>query len=299
MSVQVANIATFANTRGTASRRCFRTRPLSSSHSALTTTQQLKSNDWRVKHSTVERAFSMAVLAVSAGKEDTACNPSPTVLSTWKAAEAVAFDVDSTLCADESIDELASFLGCGQQIKELTSRAMGGSMKFEEALKLRLDLMQVSQADMRRFIDSHPPLLSPGIPELVGELHAQGKSVFLVSGGFREIINPIAEILSIPRDNVFANTILYKEDGSYAGFDDTEFTSRSRGKPAALAAIKERHGIKSIVMVGDGATDLEARQEGIADLFIGYGGVVTRESIAQAADWYVKDLDGLIAALRG
>lgn len=48
-----------------------------------------------------------------------------------------------------------------------------------------------------------------GILELVQLLHSQGKSVFLVSGGFRPIINPIADMLSISREHVFANTILF------------------------------------------------------------------------------------------
>ena len=48
-----------------------------------------------------------------------------------------------------------------------------------------------------------------GIPELVALLQSQGKSVFLVSGGFRPIINPIADMLNISREHVFANTILF------------------------------------------------------------------------------------------
>ena len=49
-----------------------------------------------------------------------------------------------------------------------------------------------------------------GIPELVQLLQSRGVAVFLVSGGFRPIINPIADMLSISRDHVFANTILFK-----------------------------------------------------------------------------------------
>ena len=49
-----------------------------------------------------------------------------------------------------------------------------------------------------------------GIPELVSSLQSRGKDVFLVSGGFRVIIEPIAEILNIPKQNVFANNILHK-----------------------------------------------------------------------------------------
>lgn len=51
-------------------------------------------------------------------------------------------------------------------------------------------------------------------------------------------------------------------------------------------------------MVGDGATDLEARkEEGAACLFVGYGGVVVRGNIAAAADWYVMRIEDLTEAL--
>jgi phosphoglycolate phosphatase-like HAD superfamily hydrolase len=53
-------------------------------------------------------------------------------------------------------------------------------------------------------------------------------------------------------------------------------------------------------MVGDGATDLEARTEpGAACLFVGYGGVVVRANVAAAADWYVHRIDELTEALAG
>ena len=50
-------------------------------------------------------------------------------------------------------------------------------------------------------------------------------------------------------------------------------------------------------MVGDGATDLEARQPGGADIFIGYGGVVERPSVASKADWYIYKIRDLSDAL--
>jgi hypothetical protein len=49
-----------------------------------------------------------------------------------------------------------------------------------------------------------------GIPELVAKLQSQGKNVFLVSGGFRQVIHPIAESLNIPVSNVHANNLLFK-----------------------------------------------------------------------------------------
>lgn len=48
--------------------------------------------------------------------------PSAAVLAIWRSAKAVCFDVDSTLCTDESIDEIAAFLGVGEQVAALTSQ---------------------------------------------------------------------------------------------------------------------------------------------------------------------------------
>jgi len=216
---------------------------------------------------------------------------------TWREAEAVCFDVDSTFCSDESIDEIAAFLGVGDQVAALTAQAMGGSVKFQDALAARLNLMQLSQQQLDAFQAAHPAQISPGIPQLVALLQSQGKAVFLVSGGFRQVIHPIAESLNIPVDNVFANQLLFKEDGSYAGFDPEEFTSRSGGKAEAVRHIKAKFGYKTIAMVGDGATDLEARQPDAADIFIGYGGVVERPNIAAEADWYIYQIQPLIDAL--
>ncbi len=61
--------------------------------------------------------------------------------------------------------------------------------------------------------------------------------------------------------------------------------------------VQEKYGFRCLVMVGDGATDLEARQPGGADIFIGYGGVVERPSIASKADWYIYKIRDLLEAL--
>ena len=55
----------------------------------------------------------------------------------WRDADAVCFDVDSTVCTDEAIDELAKFLGVGEQVARCTQQAMGGKMSFREALQAR------------------------------------------------------------------------------------------------------------------------------------------------------------------
>jgi len=136
------------------------------------------------------------------------------------------------------------------------------------------------------------------VKELVAALHGKGKEVFLVSGGFRLMIEPVAAQLGIPKANIFANTIHFAPgSGDYAGFDDQEFTSRAGGKARAAKHIKALTKAESLVMIGDGATDLEARQPGGADLFVGFAGVAKRDNVLEQADWAVFDFDELTQAL--
>lgn len=135
-----------------------------------------------------------------------------------------------------------------------------------------------------------------GIDTLVQKLHTCGKTVYLVSGGFRQMIAPVAAKLNIPNERIYANNLLFNAQGEYAGFDRTEPTSRSGGKARVIQMLREKfHPTGPIVMVGDGATDMEARPP--ANLFIGFGGVVVRESVRNGADWFAMSMQELVSGL--
>lgn len=210
-------------------------------------------------------------------------------------ADAVCFDVDSTVINEEGIDVLADFLGKGEAVAELTAAAMEGGMKFDEALEARLDLLQPSRQEILDCLEAHPLELTPGIADLVKALHDKNVEVYLVSGGFRIMIEPVADILNIPPDtHIVANTINFKygAEGKYDSFCPNEPTSKDMGKPKALEGIQsENPDLKTIVMVGDGATDAQAKPP--AKAFIGFGGVVTREAVKDQADWFVTSFEDM------
>nr|DAD35044.1 TPA_asm: hypothetical protein HUJ06_005684 [Nelumbo nucifera] len=185
--------------------------------------------------------------------------PSKEVLEIWKSADAVCFDVDSTVCLDEGIDELAEFCGAGKAVAEWTARAMSGSVPFEDALAARLSLFNPSLSQVQDFLEKKPSRISPGIDKLIKYLKAHNADVYLISGGFRQMIQPVASILGIPCENIFANQLLFGSSGEFLGFDRNEFTSRSGGKATAVQHVRKAHGYKCLVMIGDGATDLEVR----------------------------------------
>ena len=172
---------------------------------------------------------------------------------------------------------------------------MDGNMSFREALKRRLAIINPSMAMINEFNKSLNEHLTPKVRELIERLKSRNVSIYLISGGFRLIINPIADLLHINRENVFANTLLFDENGNYTGFDANELTSESNGKSKAIEHLKAAHSYKTVIMIGDGATDLESCPP--ADGFIGFGGNVVREKVRESSDWYVYDFQELIDEL--
>lgn len=211
-------------------------------------------------------------------------------------ADAVCFDVDSTVVMTEGIDLLAKCFHVEEAVKNLTRNAMEGSVKFEDALNARLELMNPTRESLQRCVETEgKPRFTPQIDAVVQRLHDRGTHVFLVSGGFRVMIAPVAEKLGIPEDRIFANTILFDQDGLYAGFDEAEPTSHDGGKPAVLKLLQKQRGYKTLLMIGDGATDLQARPP--AKAFIGFGGVQVREKVRQEADWFITNFQEILDIL--
>jgi phosphoserine phosphatase len=218
-------------------------------------------------------------------------------METFVHADCVCFDVDSTVIQEEGIDVLADYLGKGAAVAALTKQAMEGGMKFQDALAARLQLLQPSKRQILSCLEERPFQLTPGVQELIQTLQQYQKDVYFVSGGFRIMIEPIAKQLHIdPEHNVVANQILFDSDLFYAGFDPNEPTSQDMGKPKALQSIQDKHQYRTMVMIGDGATDAQAKPP--AQAFIGFGGVVVREKVQQAADWFVRDFSDLTLLLQ-
>ncbi len=83
--------------------------------------------------------------------------------------------------------------------------------------------------------------------------------------------------------------------GRYAGFDTSAPTSRDGGKPEVVRRLKAERGLAPIAMIGDGATDMQAKPP--ADAFVGYGGVVVRAPVRDGADLFVTCFRQLRAQL--
>jgi phosphoserine phosphatase len=113
------------------------------------------------------------------------------------------------------------------------------------------------------------------------------------------MIFPVAKAIGVPEENVHANQFLFHPDGTFRDFDREKLTSRTGGKKEVVSHLKKQYNYKYVVMIGDGATDLESRtHDGVAaDFFIGFGGNQERAVVKEKADLYVYSFNDLIGRL--
>jgi phosphoserine phosphatase len=204
-------------------------------------------------------------------------------MRTLRRVAAVVFDCDSTLSAIEGIDELAA--GRRDEVEALTEAAMRGEVPLEAVYGRRLELIRPTRAALAGLATKYVERIVPDAAEVVGALGFEGIDVRIMSGGLRPAVMAVAHALGIAEEKVAAVDIHFTGDGSYAGFDHRSPLARAGGKREVMSVWRQEIG-GPVMMVGDGATDLEAR--GVADLFVAYAGVVHRTAVVSAADVVVR-----------
>ena len=198
--------------------------------------------------------------------------------------EVICFDCDSTLSKIEGIDELAKWAGVGDEMARLTDAAMNGELPLEAVYGKRLETIKPDRANIDKLADLYIQEMVDGVKEVFITLLAQGKDVHIISGGLRQAILPLANALNLPEENVHAVDIDFKEDGSYLSYDETSPLARSGGKAEVCKQLLQ--GKSSLVIIGDGKTDMEAKQPGVT--VIGFGGVCDRAVVRGLADIFIE-----------
>jgi phosphoserine phosphatase len=200
----------------------------------------------------------------------------------------ICFDCDSTLSSIEGIDELARLRGPEALafVEALTEDAMNGRIPIEDIFARRLDLIRPGAREAaivgRRYIEA----VEPTARGTIATMAAMGWTPVIVSGGFRQTIHPLAEFLGVSR--VEAVDLYFTGDGTYRDYDRSYPSTRTGGKREIIASLRSELRPEKVVMVGDGMSDLETRPS--VDLFVGFGGFVTRERVRREAAAFVTSL---------
>jgi HAD superfamily phosphoserine phosphatase-like hydrolase len=212
----------------------------------------------------------------------------------------IAFDVDSTLLSVESLDyaiaRAARIRGgadlVATAVEKLTDQGMAGQLGFRKSLAGRLEIGRLTRTEVFDAADEIAQLATPGMAELLSGLREAGDRVVAVSGGFRELISDALYRLGFEDDEIFANDFIWMDEHAME-VETSNPLSDNGGKPTVLAALDGSPKI----MIGDGATDLEAFTAGAADHFIGFGGVKTRPDVRKKAPRFAREVAGIDAIL--
>ena len=171
-----------------------------------------------------------------------------------RAKRLIVFDVDSTLVQGEVIEMLAAHAGAQGKVAAITEAAMRGELDFAQSLQQRVATLTGLPATVVDEVAGQLELM-PGARTTLRTLRRLGFRCGAVSGGFRRIIEPLAEELSL--DYVAANE-LEIVDGTLTGRVVGPIIDRA-GKAKALREFAEQAGVpmEQTVAVGDGANDID------------------------------------------
>jgi len=171
-----------------------------------------------------------------------------------RAKRLIVFDVDSTLIQGEVIEMLAARAGAGDAVAAITEAAMRGELDFAESLHRRVATLAGLPAEVLDEVGEGLQL-TPGARTTIRTLRRLGFHCGVVSGGFRQVIDPLAHELML--DFVAANE-LEIVDGKLTGRVVGPVVDRA-GKAKALRDFAHQAGVpmEQTVAVGDGANDID------------------------------------------
>ncbi len=169
-----------------------------------------------------------------------------------RALRLIVMDVDSTLIQDEVIDLLAARAGCAEEVAKVTAAAMRGELDFTASLRERVSLLAGLEAGILDDVRAELRLTA-GARTLIGTLAGLGYKSGIVSGGFIQVIAPLAAELGI--GYVAANELEIAA-GKLTGHLRGPVIDRA-GKAEALRRFAANAGVplSQTVAVGDGAND--------------------------------------------
>jgi phosphoserine phosphatase len=201
----------------------------------------------------VEPEILRPLLAAEAAKQgvDIAVQPANLLRRSMRL---IVMDVDSTLIQGEVIEMIAAHAGCEAEVAEITARAMGGELDFEESLRARVALLKgVSAEALDEVYDAIN--LAPGARTLVRILRRLGYRFAIVSGGFSQITDRLAADLGIHYSRANELEIV---DGILTGRVIGDVVDRA-GKARALREFAADIGVteEATIAIGDGANDLD------------------------------------------
>ena len=205
-------------------------------------------------------------------------------------------DFDSTFTKVEALDELGEIAlkdhpekgKILQEIIDLTNAGMEGKSSFSDNLKKRIDLLQANKRHLPQLVEKLKTKVSESIKRNRHFFEEFSDNVMIVSSGFREFIEPIVTEYGIKKENIYANTFETDQQGNIVGFDKNNVLSRDKGKIEQLKIMKLNG---EVYVIGDGYTDYEIKEAGLANKFYAFTENISRNAVLEKAEFIAPSFD--------
>jgi phosphoserine phosphatase len=231
----------------------------------------------------------------------------------WPPYKHVFFDCDSTLTTIEGIDALAETSGKSWRIGVLTEAAMSGDIDLEEVYAKRLQALKPTRGQIQAIRKIYKKNIVPDAAEVVGALQYLNHQVYILSGGLAEPVVEFGRFLGLPLDHIRAVKVEYDQLSGdwWQQINDEQLNVSERilsfpndsltvsdGKAKIVKELLDDQLGRSL-FVGDGVSDLLASRA--VDLFVGFGGVITRARVQSEAPIFItsSSLSPLLALAAG
>ena len=208
-------------------------------------------------------------------------------------------DFDSTFTKVEALDVLGEISLIGRpdrndvldQIKAITDRGMSGEIGLAQSLSLRLNLLHAHRDHLPALVETLMGKISDSFQRNRAFITENADHIYVVSSGFREFIVPIVTSLGVKEDHVFANTFTYDETGKIVGCDQSNPLASDGGK---VKLMRDLNLDGDVIVIGDGYTDYEIREAGLANKFYAFTENVARAKVMAKADHITPSLDDFL-----
>lgn len=205
-------------------------------------------------------------------------------------------DFDSTFTQVEALDELARISLENhpaknlvyEEIERLTNLAMEGKLSFRESLSARVKLLSANRDHLAKLVWVLKKKVSLSFSRNREFFIKNADSVLIVSGGFKEFITPVVIPYHIKRENIYANTFIFDENGNIIGYDDANPLSEEGGKVKLLRQLQLPGRIYGI---GDGYSDFQLKESGLIERFFAFTENIERKSVLEKADHVTPSFD--------
>lgn len=208
-------------------------------------------------------------------------------------------DFDSTFAQVETLDVLCEVALANNpkmdeilaEVKNITNLGMEGKLSLSESLNKRIAILNANVSHLPKVIEIMSEKISLSFVRNKKFIEEFSSQIYIVSGGFKEVILPIAAEYGISSKNVFANIFTTDSNGNITGYDTSNPLAQNKGK---VSVVKSLNLTGEILVIGDGFTDYEIKEAGAATKFYAFTENVKRQNVMDKADAITPSFDEIL-----